>query len=471
MLGSLTTAEVNVRVLLALAVVISVSRLVGWALSRIGQPRVHGEILAGILLGPSLLGLVWPRALGFLFPTEILAALKVLAQVGLVLFMFLIGLELDLGKLRGQGHKAVVISQASILAPIVLGAGLAMALYSRYGAGVGRVGFALFIGAAMAITAFPVLARVLQETGLYRSRIGALTITCAAVDDVTAWCVLAVVVAIVRSSGAAAAIRTVALSLVFVVLMLLVVRPLLARTRAVPLWLALCLALLGAWTTEQIGIHAIFGAFLAGAVMPRRPELQRYVVDRLEHAVLTFLLPVFFVVVGLSTRVDLLRGWMLWGTTLLIIATAVLGKWGGAMVAARATGERWRDAAAIGILMNTRGLTELIILSVGLELGVISTTIFTMMVLMALATTLMATPLLSLVSPIYHRGMTADEVSDEALIAELAELDATGPEPRNENAERTADGATISPQVPNGHRSRDGRSPQTLDTPPTLQLP
>jgi Kef-type K+ transport system membrane component KefB len=389
-------------------VVIGGSRFVGWAISRIGQPRVHGEILAGILLGPSLLGVVWPRALGFVFPTEVVGALRVLAQIGLVMFMFLIGLELDLHKLRGHGHKAVVISQASILFPILLGAALAAWLYPRFGGGVDRLGFTLFLGAAMAITAFPVLARVLQETGLYHTRIGVLTVTCAAVNDVTAWCLLAVVVAVVKSTGASEAFRVMALSLLFLAAMLWVVRPLLRRLPGIPLWAAIALALACAWTTEIIGIHAIFGAFMAGAAMPRRPELQHDIHHKLEHATLAFLLPVFFVVVGLATRVDLLDTPYLWGVTLLVIATAIAGKWGGAMLAARVMGERWQDAAAIGVLMNTRGLTELVILSVGLELGVISPTIFTMMVLMALATTLMATPMLALISPIYHRGMTAE---------------------------------------------------------------
>ena len=410
MLAAMTTAQINVRILLALAIVIVASRFAGWAISKIGQPRVHGEILAGILLGPSLLGVVWPRALGFVFPTEIIGALKVLAQIGLVMFMFLIGLDLDLGKLRGNRHKAFVISPTSVLAPILLGAVLAVWLYPRFGEGVGRLGFTLFIGAAMAITAFPVLARVLQETGLYHTRIGVLTITCAAVDDVTAWCVLAVVVAVVKSTGPAEALLTIALSVLFLAVMLGVIRPLLRRLPSIPLWLAICLALGGAWITEQIGIHAIFGAFLAGASMPRKAEIQRDIHQKLEHATLAFLLPVFFVVVGLATRIDLLNTPYLWGVTLLVIATAIAGKWGGSMLAARVMGEKWQDAAAIGILMNTRGLTELVILSVGLELGVISTTIFTMMVLMALATTLMATPMLSLISPIYHRGMTAEEV-------------------------------------------------------------
>lgn len=428
-------AEINIRILLSLAVVIGGSRLAGWAISKIGQPRVHGEILCGILLGPSLLGLLWPEALAYLFAPEIIGALRVLAQVGLVLFMFLIGLELDLAKLRGNGHKAVVISHASILAPMLLGGALALWLYPRLGDGAGRLGFVLFIGAAMAITAFPVLARVLQETGLYHSRIGVLTITCAAVDDVTAWCVLAVVVAVVQSAGLADAVQTISLSLLFLTVVLKVVKPLLHRTDRMPLWLPILLALSGAWVTEMIGIHAIFGAFMAGTAMPRTSPVRREIHERLEPAVVTFLLPVFFVVVGLATRVDLLDTAALWGATLLVIGTAIAGKWGGSMIAARLMGESWQDAAAIGILMNTRGLTELVILTVGLELGVINTTLFTMGVLMALTTTLMATPMLALVSPLYHRGMArSDEATDEpaatdrGLVGDL-EGAVSGPEP------------------------------------------
>jgi Kef-type K+ transport system membrane component KefB len=246
-LQAMTPEQVNIRILLAVAIVIAVSRFFGWLIARIGQPRVHGEILAGILLGPSLLGIVWPQALDYVFADEIVGALKVLAQIGLVAFMFLIGLELDLDKLRGHGRKALLISHASIVTPIVLGALLALWLYPRLGDGVDKLGFVLFIGAAMAITAFPVLARVLQETGLYRTRIGVLTVTCAAVDDVTAWCVLSVVVAIVKSSGPADTLQTVALSLTFLLVMLKVVRPVLSRLPDLPVWLALFLALVAAW--------------------------------------------------------------------------------------------------------------------------------------------------------------------------------------------------------------------------------
>ncbi|MGH2793656.1 MAG: cation:proton antiporter [Actinomycetota bacterium] len=217
MVAALTPSEVNVHVLIALAIIIAAARIAGWAISKIGQPRVHGEILGGILMGPSLLGVVWPEALDYLFPDEVIGALKVLATIGLVLFMFLIGLELDLGKLRGSGSKAVAISQASIVLPVALGALLAVWLYPRLGEGVDRLGFSLFLGAAMAITAFPVLARVLQETGLYNTRLGVLTITCAAVDDVTAWCMLAGVVAVINATGAADALQILGWSVLFVV--------------------------------------------------------------------------------------------------------------------------------------------------------------------------------------------------------------------------------------------------------------
>jgi Kef-type K+ transport system membrane component KefB len=406
LLAALSPADVNIRILIAVATVLVAARLCGWLVSKVGQPQVHGEILSGIILGPSLLGLVWPGANDFLFPAEIVGALKVLAQLGLVLFMFLIGLELDLPQLRGQGHKAVVISHASILLPVLLGSALGWWLYPRFGGDASRLGFVLFLGAAMGITAFPVLARVLQETGLYRTRVGVLTMTCAAVDDVTAWCVLAVVVAVVKATGFTDALTTIALALGFVAVMLGGLKPLLARLPAVPVWAALALALASAWLTEEIGIHAIFGAFLAGAIMPRGHGIQAEIKQKLETATLVLLLPVFFVVVGLATRIDLLDRADLWGITLVVIAAAIVGKWGGSAIAARLTGEAWREAHVIGILMNTRGLTELVILSVGLELGVIGPTIFTIMVLMALVTTLMATPLLALVAPDYRHRWT-----------------------------------------------------------------
>ncbi|MGB3438162.1 MAG: cation:proton antiporter [Actinophytocola sp.] len=393
----MSAAAANVQALLSVGAVVVSVRTVGWLIAKVGQPRVMGEIIAGILLGPSVLGLFWPEAFGFLFPDGVIGALKVLAQFGLTLFMFLIGIELNLRSLRGQGRRAVAISQASIVVPMLLGAALALWLYPAYGAGVDRLAFVLFIGAAMSITAFPVLARLLQETGLIRTRTGVLAMTCAAIDDVTAWCLLAVVVATTSSSGMWDAAATIGLAVVYVLVMLKVIAPLLTRFERVPLWAVLVLLLVSAWTTEQIGIHAIFGGFLAGVVMPRREPWRQEVHDRLETTVTYLLLPVFFVVVGLGTRVDLLTSPALWGVTALVIVVAVAGKFGGAALAARAAGETWQSSATIGLLMNTRGLTEIVILTVGLELGVITPTLFTIMLLMALVTTLMAAPLLRLV--------------------------------------------------------------------------
>ena len=407
--STIDAADVNVRVLLAVATVIVASRFFGWAISKVGQPRVHGEIIAGIVLGPSVLGVFWADGVDYVFPTEIVSALKVLAQLGLVMFMFLIGLELDLGKLRGQGHKALLISHASIVAPLVLGGLVGLWLHPRFGGDADRLGFVLFLGAAMSITAFPVLARVLQETNLQHTRIGVLVITCAAIDDVTAWCVLAGVVAVVESSGPGDTLTTIALSVAFVALVVGLVKPLLRRLPTVPVWLAISLALACAFATEEIGIHAIFGAFLAGAVIPRDDVITSEVSGKLRTATLTVLLPVFFVVVGLSTRLDLLDSVYMLAVTLLVVAAAIAGKWGGAMIAARVAGESWKDSAVIGVLMNTRGLTELVILSVGLELGVIGPRVFTIMVVMALVTTLMATPLLSLIAPGGHRLLPPED--------------------------------------------------------------
>jgi Kef-type K+ transport system membrane component KefB len=356
-----------------------------------------GEIVAGILLGPSLLGWLLPSLQQRLFPAEVVDLLGAIAQVGLVLFMFLVGVGLDIEHLRGQGHRAVAISHTSIIVPFLLGAGLAWWLHPRLGGDVSVGSFALFLGAAMAVTAFPVLVRILQDAGLDRTRLGALVLTCAAVDDVTAWCVLAVVVALISSGGPGEVLVTIGASLAFVLVLWIVVRPLLERVRRPSVPAAVALAFVCAWCTDAIGIHAIFGAFLAGAAMPRSAMFRGELEARLETAATVVLLPVFFAVVGLSTQLGLLDDPYLWGLAALVLLVAVAGKLGGATVAARLTGSTWADATTIGVLMNTRGLTELVILTVGLELGVISETVFTMMVLMALATTFMAAPLLSLI--------------------------------------------------------------------------
>ncbi|MEV6300192.1 cation:proton antiporter [Actinoplanes sp. NPDC051861] len=385
---------VTVQMLLSVSIVIIAVRAVGQLLIRIGQPRVIGEIIAGILLGPGVLGVIWPEALETLFPDAIIGAFRSLAQIGLILFIFLIGVELNVAGLRRVGRRAGVISGVSVVVPFLLGAGLGALLYQRFGQGVGLLGFSLFLGAAIAITAFPVLARLLQETGLFHTRAGVLAITCAAIDDVVAWCLLATVVAVMTSASPAGVVVLVVLAATYVVFMVAAVRPVLARLAPLPLWLALVVTFVSAWITEAIGIHALFGAFLAGAVMPRDERWRRAVQERLQAPVEILLLPLFFVIVGLSTRVDGLGSWALIGVFLLVTAVAVVGKLGGATVAARISGEPWSRSVAIGVLMNTRGLTEIVILTAGLELGVIGTEMFTIMVLMAIATTVMAPPLL-----------------------------------------------------------------------------
>lgn len=396
------------RTFLAVAVVLVAARLVGLAFGRLRLTRVMGEIVAGVMLGPSLLGAVWPEASRYLFPSAVTNVLEVIGQFGLIFFMFLVGLELNRRLVKGLGRNVVILSHASIMLPFSIGMLLAVVLYPRVGGGQFS-GFALFLGAAMSITAFPVLARILHDTRLNRTPLGALAITAAAVDDLTAWCILAVVVAVAGSGGADQVALTIALTVIFVGVMVGLARPLLRRAAihlrdrgrldAALVPSALIGLLLSAWATEMIGIHAIFGAFVFGVVVPRPPWLRADLQGRLEGVTLLFLLPIFFAVVGLSTRVGLLVSRELWLITAAVIAAAIAGKLGGSLLAARSCGHSWRESTALGVLMNTRGLTEIVILTVGQSLGVISPALFTILVLMALATTLMATPLLSVLYP------------------------------------------------------------------------
>jgi Kef-type K+ transport system membrane component KefB len=397
--------------LLQIAVILVVSRGVGLLFRKIQQPQVVGEMAAGICLGPSLLGWVAPELSDALFPRESLTHLNTLSQVGLVLFMFLVGLEFDPKLMRGRGHAALVTSHVSIIAPFLLGAVLALHLYPELSdASVSFEGFALFMGAAMSVTAFPVLARILQERNLMRTKVGALTIACAAVDDVTAWAILAVVVALVRAHALHTPLwLTLVGSAIYVVVMLYVVRPALAllekrfervgRVSQDLLAIALLAVLASAWTTEWLGIHALFGAFCLGAVMPKGRAFVHELSSKIEHVTVVFLLPLFFANAGLRTQIGLVSGPEMWTFFALIMLVAVAGKFGGSTLAARVTGLPWREASALGILMNTRGLMELVILTIGLELGVISPALFAMMVMMALLTTFMTTPILQWLYP------------------------------------------------------------------------
>ncbi|MDE3172212.1 MAG: cation:proton antiporter, partial [Gemmatimonadota bacterium] len=403
------------RLILQIALILLVSRVVGWLFRRIGQPQVVGEMVAGIMLGPSLLGAAAPAAFAVIFPAASLDALNALSQVGLLLFMFLVGLEFDTARLRGRGEAAVLTSHASILAPFFLGTALALWTYPRLSdAGVPFVGFALFSGASMSVTAFPVLARILVERNLQRTRLGAVAIACAAVDDVSAWGLLAVVIIVVRASAAATPLWvTVGGALAYVGLMAfgvrralrLVERRFVKQGRLTQDMVALvAVALLAsAWTTERLGIHALFGAFAMGAVMPKNPKLVRALMERLEDLTVVVFLPLFFAYTGLRTQVGLLQGSAAWVSFGLVLAAAVGGKLGASAIASRLTGLGWRESLAVGTLMNTRGLMELVILGIGLDLGAISPELYAMMVLMAIVTTFMTTPILDLLYPAGER--------------------------------------------------------------------
>jgi K+:H+ antiporter len=393
--------------LLQIIFVLVATRLVGWLLRRIHQPQVIGEMIAGILLGPSLLGWLLPGVTASVFPADSLGNLKALSDIGLLLFMFLVGLEFDTRVLRGHGHTAIVTSHASIIVPFCLGALLAVFLYPALSpSSVPVLHFALFTGLAMSITAFPVLARILTERNLLRTKIGTLAIACAAVDDITAWCILAGILLLTQSAEHSTSfIVTLAGSLAYIGVMFFGVRRGLRalghyyerRGEITPdmLAIALLIALVSAWITESLGIHALFGAFLMGAIMPKETDFGHALSKKLEGVTVTLLLPLFFAFTGLRTSISFLGDGQMWLYSIIIIGVAIVGKMGGSSLAARWFGMSWREAGALGILMNTRGLIELVFLNIGLDIGVISPTFFTMMVLMALVTTFMTTPLLT----------------------------------------------------------------------------
>jgi Kef-type K+ transport system membrane component KefB len=428
-----TPAEIVSIVFIDLAVIVALARIAGRLAVRLGQPAVVGEIIAGILLGPSLLGLFPGDLDSKLFPPDVRPYLNVLAQVGLILFMFLVGLEVDLSFIRGRERIALSVSISSIVLPFALGVLLAGLIYSSHkvvgGDEVEFLAFALFLGVSMSITAFPVLARILTERNMHRIPIGVLALACAAVDDVIAWTLLAVVVAIVSATSVAGVFKVILLSVIFVLVMFLVVRRLLQFLvtryqrlgRLTPEMLAIVLVgiLVCSWITDQIGIHQIFGAFIFGVVMPRKnaAALTHDIVDRLEQVSVLLLLPVFFVVTGLG--VDLgaidLKGL---GELGLILLAAIAGKFIGAFAAARVQRVPRRQATALATLMNTRGLTELVILNIGVQLGVLDTEMFTLLVIMAVVTTVMTSPLLRVIYPprVLARDIAAAEKAELGLV-------------------------------------------------------
>ncbi len=410
------------RLFIQLILIVVAARVCGVLATFVRQPAVVGEMIAGILLGPSLLGWLWPDFFHFVFPASSLGSLRLFSQIGVCLFMFVVGMEVDVDQLKRQARTAVLVSQASILIPYLLGVVTALFLFSTFaGAGTSFPAFALFIGVSMSITAFPVLARILEERGLTKSPLGITALICAAMNDVTAWCILALVVAIAKAKSMGSAAFSIALILLFVSVMLFWVKPRLPRLLdktahgnkpGKGLMVAvLAFVFISALATDVMGIHALFGAFLAGVVMPARGEFREFLTVRLEHFSSAFLLPLFFAFTGLRLQIGLLNdptGWMICAG---LIAIATIGKLGGAMFTARLTGMNWVDSFALGALMNTRGLVELIALNIGYDLGILSPRIFAMLVIMALVTTGMTGPLLTFCDHLRARKQLAITVA------------------------------------------------------------
>ena len=414
----------DLAILLAqIITIIFVARFFGWVFRKIGQPSVIGEIIAGIALGPSLLGLYFPEFSSALFPIQSLGNLQFLSQIGLILFMFIIGIELDLKVLQNRAKEAVVISHASIVIPFALGIGLAYFVYYRFApAGVAFLPFALFMGIAMSITAFPVLARIVQERGIHKTKLGAIVITCAAADDITAWCLLAAVIAIVKAGTFVSSLYVIGLAILYVIAMLFVVKPFLKKIGELygtkenlskPVVAIFFLTLIiSSYLTEIIGIHALFGAFMTGVIMPDITKFRNLFIEKVEDVSVILLLPLFFVYTGLRTEIGLINDPFLWRVTGFIILVAVVGKFFGSALAAKFVGQSWRDSLTIGALMNTRGLMELIVLNIGLDLKVLTPEVFTMMVIMALVTTFMTGPTLNSINYIF-------KTKDEGILDEI----------------------------------------------------
>lgn len=430
-------AEPAAMLLLQILAILLVSRILGYLFVRLGQPTVIGEILAGILLGPSLFGYFFPESYHFLFSADSLSNIYIISQIGLVLFMFTIGMELDLSMLKNKMGVTFVISNTSIIFPYLLGMVLAYYLYPTFVAGYSDfLPFALFIGISMSITAFPVLARIVQEKGLSKSHLGTISIASAAFNDVSAWCVLAAVIAVSKTGSFESSLYNILFSVVYVLVMFLLVKPFLKRisdiyknsevvNKSVFAFFLLVL-ILSAYMTQLIGIHALFGAFVAGVIMPPMPSFRKLIVDRIEDVSLTLLLPLFFVYTGLRTEIGLLNTPYLWSICALIITVAVVGKFVGSAFSAKILGESWKDSLSIGVLMNTRGLMELIVLNIGYEMGVLPPAIFVMLVIMALVTTFMTTPMLTLIEKLFPEKRIAEEFERHQALGVFKALVALG---------------------------------------------
>lgn len=395
---------------LTLIVVIAFARFVGFIFRKLGQPPVMGEVLGGLLLGPSAFGFFFPTASVFLFNDDSLIFLKHISEIGIALYLFVMGLEIDLPRLQKSARSAIWISQLSMIVPFSLGLIFASQIYADYApTQFGFLEFSIFIGISFSITAFPVLARILADSPLNKTRLGDLALTCAAIDDITAWCLVAVVTGLTTSKLSGAGL-TLGLTIVYVALMMGVVRPLIRtylphvekqfdQLPEALLAFAIIGSLASATITEVIGIHALFGAFLFGAIIPHESLIARGVTKRLSGFVRILFLPAFFALTGMKTQIGLISNAKDWIACGIIIILAICGKFIGAFAGAVMSGNTKRESAIIGVLMNTRGLVELIVLNIGLGLGILTPTLFTMLVLMALVTTFMAGPLLQVLVP------------------------------------------------------------------------
>ncbi|HEX5403669.1 MAG TPA: cation:proton antiporter [Pseudonocardiaceae bacterium] len=425
-----TTSILSVyKVLLAIALIVAVAHLLAIAAEKLGQPKVIGEIIAGLLLGPSVLGAVAPNVTHWLWTQQMVSFLGVLAQLGVVFFMFLMGRELPFPLLRGNRGRVLLTGHTAIAVPFLAGVVLAVTMLAHYREStVSPVAFVLFCGVALSITAFPVLARILTDRGLRHTRIGTLGMATAGISDVSAWCVLAVVVAIAHGHSSTEALRTVGLSVAFGALMWWGVRPLLAklaaRTETVGAsrgWLMIVMLLVvlcSAAATDAIGVQAIFGAFMAGLVAPRSRAVTEFAY-RIEGPTNWFLMPMFFAITGIQVSLGVLGSGTNWLIIVVVILVAIVAKVFGASVPGRLSGLDTRSAAGLGVMMSCRGLTELIVLQLGLALGIFSANLFVLFLVMALVTTALTGPILALLYPKPIVEAQLAEAKAEVAAAEL----------------------------------------------------
>ena len=410
--------------LLQVVVILLTVRIFGWICQKIGQPTVIGEIFAGIVLGPSLLGHYFSEISEFLFPVSSLEGIGFLSQIGLILFMFIVGMELNLKTMKNKANDALIISHSSIVVSFAFGVITAYFLFGKFTyENTNFLPFALFMGIAMGIAAFPVMARIVHEKGMNKTSLGAMIITCAAIDDITAWCLLAAVIAIVKAGSMASALYTILLAVIYVLLMFKVVRPFLKRLADLQvsskvisrsaIGIFFLVLFLSAYATEVIGIHALVGAFLAGVIMPPNLNFRNLFTEKIEDVALVLLLPLFFVYTGLRTQIGLLNEPGLWIICAGIVVVAIVGKLVSTAFASRFVGYNWKDSLIIGSLMNTRGLIQLVVLNIGLDLGVLTPEVFVMMVVVALTTTFMTSPLLNLIDRIFKKKQATMPVEEE----------------------------------------------------------